>query len=124
PGAVRELDLSRVVRACAKRSGRMMAVETHGAVPLCAHAGIVEQAIASAMALAHRIADAPVRARAERRNGGGTVKITTASEEIIPANDERVALLHRMVRAEGGRFVIERSDDGTVTLHLTFYSRA
>jgi hypothetical protein len=123
PGALREMDLARVLRTCARKTGRMMAVETRGAVPLRAHEAIVVQAICSGLALAHRIADGPVRAWAERREGGGSIKITTTTNGEPLPQDERIALLHRIVRAGGGRFVIERNADDGVTLHLTFYTR-
>lgn len=124
-GPVQPFDLGRTLRAAARRSGRLMVVETRGAVPVTGHERIAQQTIESALSLAHRIADGPVRAWAEARAGGGSVKVSTVvgPDSANLERDERVALLHRLVRADGGRFVIERTANDGLVLHLTFYDR-
>lgn len=125
-GAPREVDLAACLRAAARKSGRMTIVEAAGPVRVRGHPEVIEQEIASALALAQRIADDIVHACAERTARGGAVRIrvATAQDELNRArHDERIALLHRMVRAEGGRFLIERRDDENVTLHLSFYDK-
>lgn len=118
-GAREDVDLSKELRRGAKRVARPVSLEVRGRVVVDANAAVVRQSVASALALAFRLADGPVRATTFARAHDAVVLISCASTRPTSTQNARLALLHRIVRAGGGHLVARREDD-TLELRLTY----
>lgn len=116
---IEEIDLSKELRRCAKRVARPVTLEVRGRVLVEGHMHIVRQSIASALALAFRIADGPVRATAFAHGRHGVVLVSCESAQPMTSQNARLALLHRIVRADDGRLIVNRKN-GAFELRLTY----
>lgn len=114
-GPMRRIDLARALQAAASRAGRRVDVMASTAVVVRGHPDVVGQILESALALAARIADGRIGARARRCRTGGLVSLEVPGRlPAVPSWRSRLALLRRIVEAESGRLTIERPRARTI----------
>lgn len=120
-GPRRSIDLSRALESAVRRTGSRVLVRVGEPIRVAAHPEIVAQAIRSAVSLALRTADGRVTALCRSDDDNGSVVITVPTSEGSHWNrlDARLALLRRIVGAEGGRVDVDHKP-GTMTVRLAF----
>ncbi len=119
-GPVRHIDLSRVLETAVRRAGSRVLVAVADPVRVAAHPEIVSQAVSSALSLALRSADGRVTAVTRRRGDDGVVVITVPGDEQYWGRlDPRLALLRKIVAAEGGHAGVQHRP-GFIVLTLSF----
>ena len=122
PSDPEAVDLSTELSRLIKRSGRQTDHEVRGRVVVEGHTALIRQSIASVLALAHRIADGRVRATAYQQGHQGVVLVTAkVADASLARQNGRLAVLHRIARADGGRLLVQRKD-GEVHLRLAFWT--
>lgn len=120
-GPRRSIDLTRALDSAVRRTGSRVLVRVCEPLRVAAHPEIVAQAIVSAVSLALRTAEGRITAstKATDHEGGVVVTIPIGAEGRWNRLDARLALLRRIVGAEGGRVSIAHRRDAMV-LHLWF----
>jgi len=121
PGPIEEIDIARELHREIRQTGRIIDIEVRGRVLVEGHPLLVRQAISSALAFAHRVADGVPTATAYAADAFGSILIGIPVHDDGSAlrNNARLGILHRIARAEGGRMRIERSP-AALTIRLAF----
>ncbi|GAC1419574.1 MAG: hypothetical protein NVSMB57_13910 [Actinomycetota bacterium] len=122
-GPKRTVGLGKVLESAVKRSGGRVLIGVAEPVQVAAHPDIVSQSVLSAVSLALRIEEGRVVATSRRFGDEGVVTITIAKIErhAFSRWESRLALLRKIVAAEGGRVTIEHRDPVTA-IRLSFKS--
>lgn len=115
------LDLMQVVHQSAKRSAVRVILRLGGPIPIAGDPEVLSQVIQSALAIAVRMAEGNVVARAEPSSGGGGTVIITVGDAAQPARrrDARLHVLRRLVSMLGGRLTMDQVD-AKLTMKLVF----
>lgn len=119
-GPSRHIDLSRVLETAVRRTGSRVLVDVGAPVDVYGHPEIVSQTIISALSLALRVADGRVTATAKTDGGSGCVLITVpAGPNELARLEARVALLRKIIGAEGGKISVEHQP-GSMHLKIKY----
>lgn len=112
---LKRLDLTLALRQAQRRAGVRVDVSGDDAVVVEADPEVASQAIQSALALAVRLADGSVTARALPARSGGEVVVEIPVEmrgTRTKHRDARLHMLRRLMMSEGGRLVVRREGAG------------